>query len=105
VILLFIAVSSLGILPLRKRLYHTFIISLCRCSCGVPFEKHTEEIANTLEMEVDDTEPLPSETPESKTATSNNNPGIMSENIFNNGYCAILGYRILFLQQLRRWES
>jgi hypothetical protein len=58
---------------------------LCLSSCGVPFETHTEKIANTLEMEVDDTEPLPSETPEPKTATSNNNPGITSENIFING--------------------
>jgi hypothetical protein len=80
----------------KSIIFVVLIFLLCLSSCGVPFEKHTEEIANTLEMEVDDTEPLPSETPEPKTATSNTNPEITSENIFNNGNCAILGDRIYF---------
>lgn len=76
-------------------IFVVLILILNLSSCGVPFEKNSEEVANALEIEGDDTEPSSFETPESKPASSNN-PEITSENIFNNGSCAIQGDRIYF---------
>ncbi|HKL99713.1 MAG TPA: DUF5050 domain-containing protein [Mobilitalea sp.] len=82
-----------------------FLVSLG--SCGAPYKKHSEEaadtlktvdtlkIANTLETEVDDVEPVSLEASEPIPALSDSQD-IMTDNVFNNGSCAIYGDRIYF---------
>ncbi len=71
------------------------IIFICLSSCGVPEEKHSEEITDAPEIAGDDKEPFTFVTPEPSPASSNI-PDITSEHIFNNGSSAILGDRIYF---------
>lgn len=82
---------------MKKRLIILLVLIslLGLSSCGVSSEKHLEEKAKVPEMEEDETEPISSETPEPKPTTQND-PEIISEDIFNNGSCSIQGDRIYF---------